>query len=205
MAGQTREVGAFFLSASVPDPLRDPRYFETADVTSIREAVRALTMVVLMRSHLVFGGHPAISPLIVVTARQLARQDRVHIFQSEFFREVVPPESLTFRWITWTPRVDGDREPNLLRMRENMLESAVFSAGVFIGGMEGVQEEFELFNKIHPQLPAYPVASTGGAALELWQQHTALPEDVKGRLRNEVVYDALFRSLPGIGREGAVP
>lgn len=202
MAGQTHgDVVAVFLSASVPDPLRDAKYFETADVTSIREAVRALTMVVLMRSHLVFGGHPAISPLIVVAARQLGRQDRVHIFQSEFFRDVVPPESLTFPWITWTPRVDGDRSPNLLLMRERMLDSAVYSAGIFIGGMDGVEEEFELFKQRHPQVPAYPVASTGGASLELWRRHTALAPKIRQGLADEVVYDALFRSLPGVGRE----
>jgi hypothetical protein len=36
-----------FLSASVPLPNRHPRFFETADVLGIREAVKALADVVL--------------------------------------------------------------------------------------------------------------------------------------------------------------
>jgi hypothetical protein len=46
---------------SVPLPSRNPVYFETADVI----AVRALTMVVVEQQiQLVFGGHPAITPMI---------------------------------------------------------------------------------------------------------------------------------------------
>jgi SLOG cluster3 family len=54
-----------FLSASVPLPSRNPLYFDTADVIAIRDAVRALTMVVVEQHvQLVFGGHPAITPMI---------------------------------------------------------------------------------------------------------------------------------------------
>ena len=52
-----------FLSASVPLPSRNPKYFDTADVIAIRDAVRALIMVVVeQQGQLVFGGHPAITP-----------------------------------------------------------------------------------------------------------------------------------------------
>jgi hypothetical protein len=42
-----------------------------------------------------------------------------------------------------------------------------FGAAVFIGGMEGLFEEVELFKKLHPGAPIIPVASTGGAAKDL--------------------------------------
>lgn len=53
-----------FLSASIPDPARDKRYFGTGDTIAIRDAVIALVSVVLPRTKLVFGGHPAITPLV---------------------------------------------------------------------------------------------------------------------------------------------
>jgi hypothetical protein len=59
---------AVFLSASVPDPKRDPKYYRTADVTAIRDAVRALVTIVLPKARLVWGGHPAITPPVRVIA-----------------------------------------------------------------------------------------------------------------------------------------
>lgn len=54
-----------FLSASVPLPSRNRAYFDTADVIAIRDAIRALTMVIIEEDiQLVFGGHPAITPMI---------------------------------------------------------------------------------------------------------------------------------------------
>lgn len=195
-----RSLKAVFLSASVPLQDRDPRYYETADVICIREAIRAVSIVVLQRSLLVFGGHPAISPFVIVIAEKMKRKEKVHIFQSEHFRSVVPPESLAFSRITWVPEVDNDREPSLLRMRQQMLSSYQFSAAVFIGGMNGVEEEYGLFNALHPSVPAYPVASTGGAAQFLWDAHTEMDQAARRDLSEEIVYDALFRSLPGVGK-----
>jgi len=57
-----------FLSASVPDPSRHAAYFQTARPARIREAVTQLARVVLPHGLLVFGGHPAISPLVLKEA-----------------------------------------------------------------------------------------------------------------------------------------
>lgn len=192
-------LGAVFLSASVPDPLRHQRYIGSADLVGIREAVLALVQVVLPRTELVFGGHPAISPLVVMVADQFGLKDKVRIFQSELFRPRVPKESLAFPFITWTEAIAGELEPSLRAMREEMLASALFSAGVFIGGMEGVEAEFTLFREKHPIVPAYAIASTGAAALALWQEHPQADHSLQKKLADELVYDALFRSLPGVG------
>ena len=53
-----------FLSASIPDKDRDPKYYETADFVAIRDAVIAIATVVVPEYRLVWGGHPAITPLI---------------------------------------------------------------------------------------------------------------------------------------------
>jgi hypothetical protein len=52
---------AIFLSASIPN--REPfvHYF---DAIAIREAVLALVSLCVRKTDLVFGGHPAISPLV---------------------------------------------------------------------------------------------------------------------------------------------
>ncbi len=62
---------AVFLSASVPDPKRAPNFAKTADAVAITAAVGALVYVTLGRRRLVWGGHPAITPMIWVVAESL--------------------------------------------------------------------------------------------------------------------------------------
>src|SRR5437870_659923 len=91
-----------FLSASIPDPRRHPRYIDTADVIAIRESVSALATVVLHQTTLVFGGHPAISPLVRLIAHGLDAIDKVRIFQSRFFEDLIPADSRAFPDLIWT-------------------------------------------------------------------------------------------------------
>lgn len=192
---------AIFLSASVPDPRRNPRYFSSTDVIAIREAVIGLVSVVLPRALLVFGGHPAISPLVLTTAQQLGLEARVVIYQSRFFEHLIPPSSLGFQHFHWTEKVNDDRALSLEHMRREMLgrwpfQAGIFISGIFIGGMEGVEEELELFQTLHPGVLAYPIASTGGAALELFKQGKG-PQaaDIREALMGELAYGALFERL----------
>src|SRR5262249_41708730 len=76
-----------FLSASVPLPQRHRQFFNTADVIAIRESVKALVETVLKDSMLVFGGHPAITPLIALMLRGMSAdiKKRVVLFQSAYF------------------------------------------------------------------------------------------------------------------------
>ena len=59
-----QDLNKIFLSASIPFPERDRKFYDTADIVAIRDAVRALATVVIPRAHLVWGGHPSITPLI---------------------------------------------------------------------------------------------------------------------------------------------
>ncbi len=184
-------LGPVFLSASIPTPDRPSAYLQSAHLVAIREAVTALTLVVVPTTRLVFGGHPAISPLVHLAAEQLGAADNVFIYQSEFFRSVIPPPSLKFRHLLWTPP-EADRAASLLRMRQQMLASEQFHAGVFIGGMEGVEEEFALFRQYHPTALLLAVASTGAAARVLFQQPVGSKDP---GLEHDVAYASLFRRL----------
>ena len=86
-----------FLSASVPLEERDPKYFESADVIAIRDAVIALASAVLANPsyHMIWGGHPSITPLITLVLDRygLKMSDRVTLYQSREFERFFPPEN----------------------------------------------------------------------------------------------------------------
>lgn len=191
----------FFLSASIPDPKRNPRYVETADTTAIRESVLALAAAVFQRGRLIFGGHPAISPLVLQTARNLGAEGRVRIYQSEYFRAQIPPANVGFPDFVWTPAQHNDLSASLALMRERMLAEGPFEAAVFIGGMEGVEEEFALFRQRWPNTAVFPIGTTGAAARMLLMAHSeTLPGMSRQRLlqlEHDSVYRALFERLFG--------
>lgn len=193
-------LGSVFLSASIPSQGRDLAYMTTANLLAIREAVSALTLVVVPVNRLVFGGHPAISPLVHLAAERLGSADHVYIYQSQFFKSIIPRSSLMFRHLVWTP-AGADRTSSLLRMRDQMITSESFQAGVFIGGMEGVEEEFTIFRHLHPNAIILAVASTGAAARILFDRETWGSKDPG--LETDVAYASLFRRL--LGRPGVPP
>jgi hypothetical protein len=93
----------------------------------------------------------------------------VDIFQSRFFEDAVPPETLAldergYGEITWTPKVDDDRQASLDLMRAKMLTRRDLVAGVFIGGMEGITDEAEGFTQRHPHAWVVPIIAPGGSA-----------------------------------------
>ena len=187
------ELNSVFLSASVPLEERDPIYFHTADVVAIRDAVRALASVVAPRATLVWGGHPSINPLIKYVMERLDAnvQDHVKLFLSNFFQKYFPPEIASFGDITYVPE-NVDRESSLHEMRVRMIGSRPFKAGIFIGGMEGVEVEYEYFRQRHPTAKVFPIASTGAAAKIIYQRMETRP-DV--RLETDYAYLALFEAL----------
>jgi hypothetical protein len=75
-----------------------------------------------------------------------------------------------------------------------MLKSEPFSAGVFIGGMAGVEAEWALFGELQPGAPRFPVASTGAAALRLYSKHR-VEERLPVALATNLAYGSLFRDL----------
>jgi SLOG cluster3 family len=154
---------------------------------------------VVRERELVFGGHPAISPLVEHAARSLGALDRVHIYQSEFFKDKIPEVAREFANLHWTKAKGsgGDALPaSLTHMRLEMIGSRNFCAAVFIGGMEGLFEELELFKQRFPDAVTIPVASTGGAAKDILERGEG-PQDVVliEALREENRYRRLFTEL----------
>ncbi|MNE50428.1 hypothetical protein D3C80_1450010 [compost metagenome] len=88
----------------------------------------------------------------------------------------------------------GDRERSLLLMRERMFSDYNFTAAVFIGGMKGIIDEFELLEKMQPTAIKIPVMSAGGATLDLAQRIGTVSTD----LATNMDYIALFHRHLGI-------
>lgn len=161
-------MGAIFLSASVPLVGRG-NYHETADPFLIQCAVRELVMAVIKTQQIVWGGHPAITPMIWSICEDLGVDyaKSVVLYQSRFFEDRFPDENKNFGNVVFVDAVPADRDASLLRMREAMLSRSDLTAAVFIGGMEGVEAEFELFERFHPDAKTLAVAAPGGAARQL--------------------------------------
>jgi hypothetical protein len=181
---------AIFLSASVPDPKQAPEYAATADTVAISAAVTALVYVTLGRRVLIWGGHPAITPMIWAVAKSIdvGYGQWVRLYQSRWFEDQFPEDNKRFQNVTFTEVVDGDKDKSLRYMRERMFKEHQFDAGVFIGGMGGIVEEFELFTRLQPTATAVPVVSTGGAVLDLERRVESVSDD----LRSDLDYVSLF-------------
>lgn len=181
---------AIFLSAGVPDPKRGSQYAATADTVAIGAAVSALVHVALGRRMLVWGGQPAITPMIWVVAEDIGVEYGrwVRLYQSLHFKDEFPEDNERFRNVTFTDDVEGNRDKSLLLMRERMFSENVFKAAVFIGGMGGIVQEYELFRRLQPGAAVVPVISTGGATLDVAAQAGPLSAD----LADDLDYVALF-------------
>ena len=154
-----------FLSASIPLPERDRVFFETADVLSIREAIKALVEVILPegRDHL-WRPSRYYSASRTVRARGGSQPHHMTIYQSRLFEERLPPELRDFVDVRMIQAIGQDQERSKTAMRREMISSRSFAAAVFIGGMEGIFEEHDLFIKSHPAATILPLATTGAAA-----------------------------------------
>jgi hypothetical protein len=182
-----------FLSASIPNSKRDQIYYETADIVGIRDAVRALATVVIPKSHLIWGGHPAITPVIkfVMERMDSNMNDHITLYQSNFYREKFPIDNTHFRSVKYT-KEKVDSESSLALMRKRMIEDNDFQVGIFIGGMEGVVEEYQIFKKTHPSALILPIASTGAAAKIIYEQYEEINED---ELLTNYAYMGVFRKF----------
>jgi SLOG-like protein len=159
---------AIFLSASVPVVGRG-NFYESADPFLIQTAVREFVSVALGRRLIVWGGHPAITPMVWAVCEDLgvSYASAVVLYQSKFFGDIFPEENKRFGNVVYVDAVEGSREQSLLRMRKDMLSRDDLEAAVFIGGMEGVLEEHALFQEFHPEANVLTVPSAGGAARQL--------------------------------------
>ena len=180
------------LSASIPHPKRADTYRRVPDAhLHIEQAVIALARAVFANAgRLVFGGHPTIVPLVATIASEYAGSRRLEtdepvdapvlVFQSEAYAgSNTDLQDLMVKYRLAkeisVPSVNGERfDPrkeshvqcaaSLERMRFQMIQEGNPIALVCVGGMEGVEREFELFRKLKPGAPIWLLETTGGAA-----------------------------------------
>lgn len=184
-----------FLSASIPLPERHPKYYVTADIIAIRESIIALTTIVLPHHRIIWGGHPSITPLIYYVMKKMGLniQEHVKLYQSLFFKDIFPPDNNKFENIEFTQNM-GDIHSSIQRMREQMFRENEFVAAVFIGGMDGIEVEYNMFKEIYPEALLLPIASTG-AATKIVYDNLLAEEFKEERLLNDYGYTSLFQKL----------
>ncbi|MBT2968771.1 MAG: hypothetical protein KME56_04305 [Candidatus Thiodiazotropha sp. (ex Ctena orbiculata)] len=214
---------AIFLSASVPYLRKDPNlsaqeqarnhmYFETARFDMIRAAIAELSRQAFQRDMtMIFGGHPAISPMVLSAAERFRSTPetgkRVIIFQSALYWERIPRETLELgHWrhgeILWTEIKSGISEKettelSLSYMRSLMVRLPNISAAICIGGMDGVEQEAQLFLDSQPfNRGLYPIATTGAAAQVLLNENICRSSgELRERLGNDESYPRLFNRI----------
>lgn len=78
-----------------------------------------------------------------------------------------------------------------------MLSNHKYVAGVFIGGMNGVEDEYNMFKTLQPKAQLIPVASTGAAAKIIYEREK-VELMFSDRLESDLAYFSLFKDLLGI-------
>ncbi len=161
-------MGSIFLSASVPVIGRGT-YHETANPFLIQCAVRELVIEIIRQHKIVWGGHPAITPMIWTICEDLGidYSESVILYQSNYFKDRFPEENERFNNVVFTDPVQNDQDASLALMRDDMLSRDDLVAAVFIGGMEGIEVEYDMLIQHHPDAIVLPVPAPGGAALDL--------------------------------------
>ena len=191
----TKKLKNIFLSASIPLPDRDIKYINTADIIAIRDAVIALTTVVLPHHRIIWGGHPSITPLIYYVMKKLKIniQEHVTLYQSEYFKDKFPEDNNKFENVKLTENL-GDIPSSIQHMRYRIFSENKFDAAIFIGGMDGIEVEYNMFRDFHPEALILPIASTGAATKIVYDNF--LPDEFKNELLvKDYGYMSLFQKL----------
>lgn len=175
MRGAAQEPGSIFLSGSIPDPQRWDGEFQPLEIT---DAVVAFARACLTRGYrIVTAAHPTLAPLLLYVASEFppVANASVVIYQSLLFETVLPTATRRFEAsgvgsLVWTEAVAGD-EPrpgrwagSLAEMRIRMLTETDPIAAAFIGGMDGVRDEYSLFKESYSDRPTFAVRRPGGEA-----------------------------------------
>jgi hypothetical protein len=188
---------------------RNQVYMDSFRPDDIREAVKELTRSILARGmRLVFGAQEQISPLVLEVAGTMkAQPGSILIFQSAFFKGRLPESTLKLaNWsagkLLFTPKLEGARQIDtqslsLAEMRRLMLSPPALRGAIFVGGMEGIEDEAAIFREQREDLPRYAIASTGSAAQILFDNE---PLAYSGTLSDPKVMYTPFGSYTLLAR-----
>jgi SLOG cluster3 family len=199
-----------FVSAGFPSGERGEKflpYDPGAIGFAMTEVVRA---VLRAEGRIVFGAQPAISPLVLQVAVELGRRNVVDVYQSRFFEKRIPGETMRlveegYAVPQWTERVPGVNEedpcPSLELMRTKMLmEADPPDAAVFIGGMEGIIDEYQTLRDRSVPVPLLPLTAPGGAARTLQLSHDPVAERLTPFLGSPYYSDVARRIVAALAQ-----
>ena len=156
------------LSASLPFSSPDHEAPDPYSGQDIGLAAAAVMEAVLRDDDmLVVGGHPSISPLALNIAALLGRGPLVSIYQSSYFESSVTPEvrrlMLDYRAQLHWIRGGRNRRTSLQDMRTAMLSEPIDLA-FFVGGMQGIEDEFVALGSAQPGCLRHLFSRPGGRA-----------------------------------------
>ena len=208
---------SIFLSGSLPSDERESIYFENSNSQEISNAIVELARAVFQAGGaLVFGGHPTVSPMIRSIAKEgglgslEGNKPSIYIYQSDVFSKKQQGQAIRLNRFDFVEMVSvarkkGERpkftakntlnpdsvKGSLTKMRSEMISHSDLVGAVFIGGMEGCLEEYELA----ANLRRYLVCQPGGASLVMAGQELVSPDDAKGNLAYDLRHSRLYPHL----------
>ena len=146
-----------------------------------------------------------IAPLLLYVAAEQPAKGRpeVVVYQSAIFDPIMPEATRRFEAegvgvLVRTAAVDGEppdptQAPRSLElMRRQMLVDEKPVAAIFIGGMEGVIVEHDLFRDLFPDAPTYALGHPGGEARALVPKS---PPSLQEVLAESDVYPTVARKI----------
>lgn len=188
-----------FLSASVPEHGRG-NFYESANPFLIQFAIRELITVCLGRRRVVWGGHPSITPMVHAVCKDFGMEfaPPVVLYQSTFFKDRFPEDNKYFETVL-VDGIEGDLAGSLVALRRAMLSRPIETA-VFVGGMEGIFQECEIFRALHgSNAHVFALGAPGGAARQLAEGAPRIGYDARDLDR--IDFARLFQERLGISPE----
>lgn len=115
-----------------------------------------------------WGGHPSITPMVSAACDGLGVEyaDAVTLYQSKYFQQDFPAQNNRFGNLVLV-EAESDLASSLKSLRKEMLSHESITAAVFIGGMNGIIDEHNMFVSLHPKAIVLAVPRPGGAASDL--------------------------------------
>lgn len=187
-----RKNSKIFLSAGIPSEGREG--FDTINRSATAGAVMAFTRVCAEYNiPFYFGGQPAITPLVWSVAKDFSKEERplITIYQSLFFEGKTPREVDYFKNIVWTKKIEGDLPASIKAMRNQMFSENETVAAIFLGGSNGIRDEYKLLKDISPQTRMLPFASTGGVSKKMYESEKIDEKE----LTESFAYYQIFKDL----------
>ncbi len=159
------------LSASLPAS-EGSNGWTSCDPVEWSEAVSEVARDVLGKGgHLVYGGHPSVTPLILRICQEREHRGSMTVYQSERFRHEITPATWTLNKAGWASlrfiESVTDRPSDLELMRIAMVTDEPIAGAIFIGGDGGVAAEHRLVESLTYQVPRISLSAPGGAAADL--------------------------------------